>query len=84
MGRGEMTKIMIAVAGILVFCASGAPARADCATELNAVKVKLSEVKDEPRHEELAKLAEKAEFEHGSGRERLCVAAIEHAKLLLK
>ena len=48
------------------------------------MKVKLGEVKDEPRREELAKLAEKAEFEHGTGRERLCVEAIEHAKLLLK
>jgi hypothetical protein len=79
-----MTKIMIIAAGILVFCASGASARADCATELDAVKVKLVQVKDEQRHEELAKLAEKAEFERGSGRERLCVDAVEHAKLLLK
>jgi hypothetical protein len=79
-----MTKIMIIAAGILGFCACGAPAHADCASELGAVKVKLGEVKDEPRREELLKLADKAEFERGSGRERLCVQAVEHAKLLLK
>jgi hypothetical protein len=79
-----MTKIMMIAAGILVFCAAAVPAWADCATDLAVVKVKLGEVKDEQRHEELAKLADKAEFERGNGRERLCVDAIEHAKLLLK
>ena len=84
MGRRKMTKIMIIAAGILGFCAGGTHAWAGCASELGAVKIKLGEVKDEPRREELAKLADKAEFENGSGRERLCVDAIEHAKLLLK
>jgi hypothetical protein len=84
MGRGEMTKILIIAAAMLGFCAFAAGARADCASELKVVKVKLGEIKDEQRREELLKLADKAEFEQGSGRERLCVEAVEHAKLLLK
>ncbi|MBV8653153.1 MAG: hypothetical protein JO255_16935 [Alphaproteobacteria bacterium] len=78
-----MTKILIIAAGILGVCVCGAAARADCASELKAVKVKLGEVKDEQRREELLKLADKAEFEQASGRERLCVQAVDHAKLLL-
>jgi hypothetical protein len=79
-----MTKIMLVAAVASVLGAYGLPARADCRTELDSVKIKLTAVKDEPRREELAKLAEKAEFERGSGRERLCIDAIERAKSLLK
>jgi hypothetical protein len=61
-----------------------APARADCASEIRALRAELAAVKDERRRQELLRLIEKAEKDDQAGRDRLCGDATQHARALLK
>jgi hypothetical protein len=61
-----------------------APARADCAAELRALRPQVNAVKDERRRQELQLLLEKAEKDNEAGRAQLCAEAVQHARALLK
>ena len=68
----------------LALLGSAGAARADCAVQLDLVRAKLRDLKEENRREEVTKLADKAEADHRNGRERLCADAIDRALALLK
>ena len=61
-----------------------APARADCATEVETLRAELATVKDERRRQELQKLIDKAAKDDQAGRAQLCVEATQRAWLLIK
>lgn len=65
------------------FLATGS-AHADCAADLQALRARLTVVKDPHRREEIARLAEKADIDHRAGRERLCAEAVDRALRLVK
>jgi hypothetical protein len=69
---------------VLVNALLTAPARADCADELSAVRVELASVKDESRRQELQKLVEKAEKDQKAGRVGQCRQTVQRARILLK
>lgn len=58
-------------------------ARADCGTDLAALKAKLPAVKDAKRREEAKLLLEKAMIEQQHARAALCEAAVENAGKLV-
>jgi hypothetical protein len=58
-------------------------ARADCTTDLAALKAKLPAVKDTKRREEAKLLLEKAAIEQQHARAALCEAAVESAGKLV-
>lgn len=59
-------------------------ARADCGDEVKAIRVKLTDVKEEPRREELQRLIEKAQKDAEAGRLRSCTATLKYARMLLR
>lgn len=71
---------------LLALAAAGAPAtaRAGCADEIRAIKVKLPTVKEPARHEELQKLVDKADKDEKAGRDKICDDTVKHARVLLK
>lgn len=76
-----------AMAGILLAAAAmlmPLTARADCGDEVKAIRVKLAEVKEEGRRDELLRLIEKAEKDAQAGRDKSCDAALRHARVLLR
>jgi len=70
------------VIGLAVFAA--APAWADCAAEVQAMRRQLAAVTDEAHRQELALLLDKATKDAAEGRERLCIDAVVRAQALLK
>jgi hypothetical protein len=75
------------IAGFLTLMLNGAlttPARADCTSDIRAVRAEAATVKDERRRQELEKLLEKAEKDNEAGRAELCADAVQHARALLK
>ncbi len=60
------------------------PARADCASDIQALRTQLAAVKDERRREELQKLIDKAEKDSEAGRAQLCGEAMQRARVLIK
>ncbi|MGO8915773.1 MAG: hypothetical protein ACLQJR_07690 [Stellaceae bacterium] len=61
-----------------------APARADCATDIKALRQELATVRDERRRQELQKLIDKAAKDDAAGRAQLCGEAMQRARLLIK
>ncbi len=76
-------KVLLASCGMIVAINVPGIARADCGDEVKAVRVKLAEVKEEARREELQRLVDKAQKDADAGRVRSC-AALKHAHLLLR
>lgn len=71
----------------LALIASGmltAPAHADCAADIAALRARLATIKDPHRQEELKMLIDKAEKDNAAGRDRLCGDAMARARLLVK
>lgn len=58
--------------------------RADCGTDIQAVRAQAASLKDDQRRQELQKLVEKAEKDDKAGRSALCDQAVQRARLLLK
>jgi hypothetical protein len=69
---------------IAVNAALTAAARADCATEIKAMRAEAMAVKDEHRRRELQKLIDKAAKDDEAGRAQLCAEAMQRARTLLK
>jgi hypothetical protein len=71
---------------VMMLTAVAAPggARADCGDEAKAIRVKLSDVKEEARRDELTRLIDKAQKDADAGRLRSCVATLKYARALLR
>jgi hypothetical protein len=76
-----MTKTAVAASCLAAVLGPAAPARADCAGEVDAVRAQLREAKEEHRRE-IARIAEKAELDRRGGWEKQC--AVARARALLK
>ena len=72
-----------AMAGMALALAAG-PAHAGCDDDVQALRAKLSAVKEEPRRLEAAELLDKAKKDAQAGRTKLCEDAVLHAQALLK
>jgi hypothetical protein len=60
------------------------PARADCGTDISALRAQLDSIKDPRRREELQMLIDKAAKDDAAGRAQLCGDAMQRARLLVK
>lgn len=76
-----MTKL-----GILALClvAAASVARADCAEDAKAAKLRVEQETEAARKEEAAKLLEKADRDFRAGRVWLCADAVKRVNALLK
>ena len=83
MKRAALALLLVLPFGF-VNAALTAPARADCAADLHAVRLELASVKDESRLQELEKLVEKAEKDQQAGRAGDCRQTVQRARILLK
>lgn len=84
MRRAGPALIPVILLGLLVNPLLTMPARADCASDLQALRAKLAAVKDPRRRDELQKLLDKAAKDNEAGRAELCGEAVQRAQALVK
>lgn len=73
---------MLAAAAVLA--GVGAPARADCAQDIAALRAQLAALDDAAKHHELELLLAKAQDDDKAGRAQLCADDMRHARQLVK
>jgi hypothetical protein len=79
--RRALLLIMVAATSLMGL---GAPARADCAREIAAMRTRLATLNDRAKHRELELLLAKAQNDNRAGRTRLCADDLHYAAALVK
>jgi len=78
-----MRRAALALMVSFLAAAGATGAQADCASEVAAMRQRLSTVTDEAQRRELTLLLDKAESDARAGRERDCIDALVRARALM-
>jgi hypothetical protein len=79
-----MKRVVLGLVAIMISGTLSGKAHADCAGDIEAIRLKLPDIKEDARRQELEKLVDKAQRDADQGRMALCTDTVRHALVLLK